>query len=117
MVADSRAKSELQHRYIVQWLGKEGWKASVEYDVGGGKRTDILVQGTAVEVEMGKSGIVENVKKNGDEDLAVLVVAPHEVIGSVASKLRIVPIEVPVVTPDQAVSQLKSTKPFAGRAK
>ena len=98
---------------------KEGWKTSVEYDVGGGKRADILVNGIAVEVELGKSEIVENVKKNREQGLGVLVVSPHEVIDSVANKLRAADIEVPVVTPDQAVSQLESnlTHLNAGRAK
>jgi len=121
VVDDGRSRGGLQHRYIVQWLveqfEKEGWKASIEYDVGGGKRADILVQGIAVEVELGKSEIVDNVKKNRDEGLGVLVVSPHEVISSVASKLKAAAIEVPVVTPDQAVSQLKSIMPSAGKLK
>jgi len=76
--------------------------------VGGGKRTDILVNGVAVEVEMGKSEIIDNVKKNRDEGLEVLVVSPNEIVDSVASKLRDAGIQVPLVTPDQAVSHLKS---------
>src|SRR5207249_7063301 len=68
VVDDGRSRGGLQHRYTVQWLveqfEKEGWRTSVEYDVGGGKRADILVNGTAVEVELGKSEIVDNVKKN-----------------------------------------------------
>jgi len=121
VVDDGRSRGGLQHRYIVQWLveqfEKEGWKVSVEYDVGGGKRADILVNGIAVEVELGKSEIVENVKKNRDEGPHVLVVSPHEAISSVTSKLTAAAIEVPVVTPDQAVSQLKSIMPSAGRVK
>ena len=66
------------------------------------------MNGVAIEVELGKSEIVENVKKNRDEGLDVLVVSPHEVINSVANKLNAAAIEVPVVTPDQAVSRLKS---------
>ncbi len=111
VVDDARSRGGLQHRYIVQWLveqfEKEGWKTFVEYDIGGGKRTDILANGVAVEVEMGKSEIVENVKKNREEGLEVLVVSPHGIIDSVAGKLRDADIHVPVVTPDQAVSQLK----------
>ena len=112
VVDDARSKGGLQHRYIIQWLSeqfeKEGWKTSIEYDVGGGKRTDILVNGVAVEVELGKSEIVDNVKKNRDEGLDVLVVSPHDVIDSVAAKLKAAAIDVAVVTPDQAVSRLKS---------
>ena len=103
-------------QWLVEQFEKEGWKASVEYDVGGGKRTDILVNGIAVEVELGKSEIVDNVKKNRAEGLGVLVISPHEVIDSVASKLKAAAIEVSVVTPDQAVSHLKSNL-NAGRAK
>ena len=75
------------------------------------------MNGIAVEVELGKSEIVDNVKKNRDEGLGVLVVSPHEVISSVASKFNDAAIEVPLVTPDQAVSQLKSMMPSAGRLK
>jgi len=111
-VRDSRSLGGPRHRFIVQWLveqfEKEGWKASVEYDVGGGRRTDILVNGIAVEVEMGKSDIVENVKKNREEGLGVLVVSPSSVVNSVVNKLRAAGIEVPVVTPDQVVSEIKS---------
>jgi len=115
----SRNEGGLHHRYIIQWLveqfEKEGWTASVEYDVGGGKRTDILVNGIAVEVEMGKSDIIGNINKNKNEGLGVVVVSPGEVINSVSSKLNGAGIEVPVVTPDQAVSQIKSNLIRAGR--
>lgn len=110
-VRDSRSLGGPRHRFIVRWLveqfEKEGWKASVEYDVGGGRRTDILVNGIAVEVEMGKSDIVDNVKKNREEGLGVLVVSPSEVINAVANKLLAAGIDAPVVTPDQAVSRIK----------
>lgn len=111
-VSDSRSLGGPHHRYIVQWLveqfEKEGWKASMEYDVGGGRRTDILVNGIAVEVEMGKSDIVGNVRKNREEGLGVLVVSPSEVLSAVSDKLLAAGIDVPVVTPDQAVSRIKA---------
>src|SRR5438128_1018826 len=112
-VKDSRSSGGLHHRYIVQRLEDQfrdlGWKAITEYELAEGRRTDILVNDkVAIEVEMGKSEIVENVKKNLEAGFDVIVVSTQQAISSVIDKLAKQGLgQTRVVLPDQVVLCVK----------
>src|SRR2546425_1027837 len=83
MIAQTRLRGDCW-----KLLKDQGWRTVTEHELAEGRRTDILVNDrVAIEVEMGKSEIVENVKKNLEAGFDVIVVSTQQAISSVKDKL------------------------------
>jgi len=90
---ETKRKGGLQHRHLInqiaQKLRKEGHEVKEEQPIGQGRTTDMIVDSkVAIEIEREGKNVIENITKNLEAGLKVIIACGEADIGRIREKIR-----------------------------